>query len=407
MGTLDDKLKGLGVHTGARHVRPSRRRTVEQVLGGQTQQTPLGEAYLVESRHPRRTPYGHTVLDTPGDMVLVYEWAGLLEFRGAAPVSFAFLDTETTGLAGGAGTLAFMVGVGRFLRDEFQLVQFFLRDPGEEPAMLAALEAFLEPADVLVTFNGKSFDLPVLYNRYILNSWQAVSLPAAHLDLLHLARRLWRDLLPSRALGDLERQILGVVRSAEEVPGWLVPQIYQDYLRTGDAEPLEGVFYHNAMDILSMAALLRHVASLLAQPHTSTQHHTVELVAMGRLCEQVGRAAQAVELYELGLARGLPEDVQRETLQRLSLLLKRSGHLERAVRLWEQAAAGGEVYAYEELAKYYEHRVRDLRQAEYWTRAALALLNEPHVPPYLKGQWLDSLEHRRNRLLRKLGSSQG
>src|SRR4030067_1036414 len=141
-----------------------------------------------------------------------------------------------------------------------------MRDPFEEPAMLLALEEFLAPCKTLVTFNGKSFDAPLLTTRYTLQGWPSPMGRMAHIDLLHLARRLWRDRLPSRTLSNLEVQILGAQRSEEEIPGWMIPQMYFDFLRDGDARPMKRVFYHNEMDVLSMAALLNLVVNLLENP---------------------------------------------------------------------------------------------------------------------------------------------
>jgi uncharacterized protein YprB with RNaseH-like and TPR domain len=165
--------------------------------------------------------------------------------------SFAFIDTETTGLSGGTGTYAFLIGAGRFDGDDFHLAQFFLRDPYEEPAQLAALENFLAPCQAVVSFNGKAFDAPLLNARFTMHGWHSPLLDMSHIDLLHLARRLWRNRLPKRALIDLEAQILGAQRTEEDVPGWMVPQLYADYLRDGNPQPLKSVFYHNSMDILS------------------------------------------------------------------------------------------------------------------------------------------------------------
>ena len=134
-----------------------------------------------------------------------------------------------------------------------------MRDPAEEAGMLEALAEFLAPTQALVTFNGKAFDAPLLITRYTLHNIPFPFKDYAHLDLLPLARRLWRDRLPSRALKYLEENVLSAPRTLEEVPGYEIPYLYFDYLRSRDARPLKGVFYHNAMDVVAMAALLSHV----------------------------------------------------------------------------------------------------------------------------------------------------
>jgi uncharacterized protein YprB with RNaseH-like and TPR domain len=180
-----------------------------------------------------------------------------------------------------------MVGVGRFDGEVFRLAQFFMRDPIEEPAQLAALEAFLAPCETVVTFNGKAFDVPLLNTRYRINGEDSPLASTAQIDLLHLARRLWRERLPSCSLGSLEEHILEITRTSEDTPGWMIPELYFDYLRSGDARPLKGVFYHNTMDILSMVALLDLMAGTLADPLKMETEHPTDLVAVGRLFESL------------------------------------------------------------------------------------------------------------------------
>jgi hypothetical protein len=265
------------------------------------------------------------------------------------------------------------------------------------------LAEFLQPCKGLVTFNGKAFDVPLLNTRYIANGETPPQAFGVNLDLLPLARRLWRDRLPSRALGYLEEHILGAIRTQEDVPGWVIPSMYFGYLRDGDARPLKGVFYHNAMDVLSLAVLLTHMAALLESPLESRVMHALDLVAVGRLYEDLGRVDTAARLYEQGLAQRLPEGVQRDTLRRLSFLHKRQGNLSDALTLWHQAAGQGEIYAHVELAKYFEHTARDYYQAKSWTETAITLVRAPGFPRHVSWQWQSGLEHRLARLRRKLG----
>jgi tetratricopeptide (TPR) repeat protein len=279
-----------------------------------------------------------------------------------------------------------------------------MRDPVEEPAQLAALAGYLQPCDALVTFNGKTFDVPLLNTRYTVHRRPTPLAAPAQLDLLHLARRLWRDRLPSRALGQLEIHILGAQRSHEDVPGWLIPQLYFDYLRSGDARPLKGVFYHNAMDVVAMVALLAHMAQLLDDPLNTAVEHGLDVVALGKLFEDLGRLEAAVQLYERGLAyNNLPEESYWDTQRRLSFAQRRRGDLAAALNTWRLAAEGRQIYAYVELAKYYEHQARDYPEAVRWTQAALELVNAPNFSRYECRHWLADLQHRLSRLQRKLG----
>ncbi|MBE7556397.1 MAG: ribonuclease H-like domain-containing protein [Anaerolineales bacterium] len=415
MLTLSDKLKSLGVKLGARdlprpefsegpppqtHPEPY---AIEQVLPGRTQTTPYGDAFVVETLYTPEYRHGRFGLRTTASLRTMAEWAGESHLAGCESPGLVFLDTETSGLAGGTGTYAFLIGVGRFHGDHFHLAQFFMRDPMEEPAQLAALTDYLQPCDALVTFNGKSFDVPLLNTRYTVHGRTTPLLSPAQLDLLHLARRLWRDRLPSRALGQLEIHILGAQRSHDDVPGWLIPQLYFDYLRSGDARPLKGVFYHNAMDVLAMAALLTHMAQLLADPLDTALEHGLDVVALGKLFEELGRLEAAVQLYERGLSyNNLPEESYWDTQRRLSFVHRRNGDLAAALAIWRLAAEGRQIYAYVELAKHYEHHARDYREAARWTQAALDLVNTATFPRYERRQWLADLQHRLARLQRKL-----
>jgi hypothetical protein len=405
MSSLSDKLKSLGVQVGARDLPSPAPRAqayaVEQVVSGRFQPTPHGPLFMVEATYPPHHRHGRAGLRAQAPLHVIARWAAETRIAAVAPEALAFLDTETTGLAGGAGTYAFMVGVARFEDDSFRLAQFFMRDPAEEPAQLAALTEFLQPCQVLVTFNGKAFDVPLLNTRYIVNGRPSPLTQMAQLDLLPLARRLWRERLPSRALGYLEEHILGAARTQEDVPGWLIPSVYFTYLRSGDARPLKGIFYHNAMDILAMAGLLTHVSGMLYNPATDSTH-PLDTLAMARLFESLEDFDQADRLYRLSLAQKLPEPHCWDALQRLSLLHKRLGHWPAALELWQQAAHGRELYAYEELAKYCEHQTGNFTEALHWTKAALAVVTAPACPPSLRQQWRAAFEHRLTRLNRKV-----
>jgi uncharacterized protein YprB with RNaseH-like and TPR domain len=320
--------------------------------------------------------------------------------------AFAFVDTETSGLAGGTGTYAFLVGVGRFKPSAsgraFHLLQFFMRDPGEEPALLEALADFLAPCSALVTYNGKAFDAPILMTRYTLHSIPVPFDGYAHVDLLHLARRLWRDRLPSRTLKFIEEKVLEAPRTSEEVPGYEIPWLYFDYLRTGNAVPLKGVFYHNAMDVVAMAALFSHTAAMLHDPFDERIQHGLDVIALAKLHEDLNRWDMAARLYERGLEMDLETDDFWNAVRRLSVLQKRRGDLDQAIRWWEQAAGQGHIYACIELAKHYEHRRRDYPEAQKWVDTALALASSDRLPPYMRQHWQAELEHRLTRLAGKL-----
>ena len=405
MDSLSDKLKALGVKLGTNEItQPIHREdySIAKVLSGRNRSTIYGDVFCVENLYPGDYIHGSKAIKINQPLDILGEWSHLDGLAQAEPGGFVFLDAETTGLAGGTGTYAFLVGVGRFFGDEFNLVQFFLRDPSEESSLLAAISEFVQPCQALVTFNGKAFDIPLLNTRYTMQSISSPFMGTAHLDLLLLARRLWRDRLPSRALGSLEQNILGTIRTQEEVPGWMIPQMYIDYLKTGDARPLQGVFYHNAMDILSLAALFNHTSYLLADPLSVADMPGLDMIAMGRLYEDLGYREHAIKLYERGLEIGLPEEFYWKAIERFAALYKREHNWEQASNLWLKAADHGDLYACIELAKYFEHEAQDVEAAYQWTNTAINSLDSGNFPIYLRKQLLPDFEHRLKRLKTKL-----
>ncbi len=415
MASLADKLKSLGVKVGASDLpapAPKARSTIpiEDVLDGRWIETRRGQAFISDSLYPLEYSHGEMALFSPASLHNLAHWAGDNRLHSMPIEKFAFLDTETSGLSGGTGTYAFLVGIGRFelingevgeLPNGFRLRQFFMRDPSEEAALLEAMIDFLAPCEALVTFNGKAFDAPLLNTRYALHSIPTPLKNFSHVDLLPLARRLWRDRLPSRALKYLEEHIMRAPRSLEEVPGYEIPFLYFDYLRTGDARPLKGVFYHNAMDIVAMTALFHHTASMLADPHAADLEHGLDVAALAKLFEDLGKWDDAVRLYERGLQIRLPEAGFAETLRRYSALQRRRGDLESAVILWEQAAGEGHIYAHVELSKHHEHRKRDPSEAFRWAKSALELAQAPSLPPSIRKYWTEEISHRIARLAKK------
>jgi hypothetical protein len=417
---LSDKLKALGVKVGAQDVRPARApaappSNLELTLGGGRLQTRLGETYVVEARYPAGQPHGRARLALDSPRRVLAEWArapGLAELTAA---EFAFLDTETTGLSGGTGTYAFLVGAARFEPDGLHLAQFFMREPGEEVGLLAALEEFLAPCKALVTFNGKAFDAPLLRTRYMAYQWQPPLNDLAHIDLMHLAQRLWRKRLSSYTLKMLEAHILGAERDIDDVPGWQIPEIYFTYLHDHDPEPLKRVFYHNAMDVISLAALLDYMAGMLEDPQGRGGEFGADLIALGRLYEDLGDQPAAARLYEHGLehqdarSEQLPRAARVQGLRRLAAMHKRQGNWPAAIELWQQAAAQQDLQAHIELAMCYEHTLHDLPAAARWTQAAILLVAQDQaltqdgkpIKPFERRQQLAQLEHRLERLKHK------
>jgi len=314
------------------------------------------------------------------------------------PGRWLFLDTETTGLAGGTGTYAFLVGLAWWDGGGFEVEQFFMRDLDEEHSVLLELAERMGERPVLVTFNGKSFDWPLLETRYRMTRVIQPRAPLAHLDLLHPARQLWRLRLGSVRLRELEEHVLAPEREAlgwsrhNDIDSALIPQMYFDYLRGGPAEPLRGVFRHNQMDLRGVAALAGKVIALLNQ--SEPPGDPLELYGLSRLLNRRGERNRARQCYERVLTAGLPTAVERQAQRELAQIAKRERDYHRANALWEglrkpaaRAADGSPrgmtspeesqksleaaIEAAEQLAIYYEHGAKQPRRAAELTRSAL------------------------------------
>ena len=384
--------------------------------------TPLGAYQLIENRYPLDFVHGPLPLAAllARDPATAARLARNDALAGAGLRSLAFLDTETTGLAGGAGTLVFLVGVGAVEEDEFILRQYFLRDPGEEEAMLTALVQDLAPRTGWVTFNGRAFDLPLLETRLTLNRQRGALGQRPHLDLLMPARKLYQGRLASCSLGHIEQHVLSILRDQEDVPGALIPQMYQDYLRTRDASEMHRVIYHNAIDILSMVTLAAHLLEVFATkvetpdskfqtPNSKAEAahlksaiknlKSEDLLRLARWHDQEGRFAEAESAYRLALKDKLDLDARREGLMRFAGLLKRQERRAEAVPLWEQWASFSldDPQPCVELAKYYEWHAVDLPKAIEWTERALKLVSG-WPKGWQRDEALSAIRHRLERL---------
>ena len=377
------------------------RRPIEQVVSGREVQTNYGS--LFSSFHEYSSGYllGSQRLLPNYSHHGIARWARAPHLAETSIENFIFLDTETTGLSGGTGTMAFMVGVGRYRGNSFVMEQFFLRGPAEEAALLAALEQFCAGMAAVVTYNGKSFDIPILNTRYVLQGFSSPFEDLPHVDLLHLTRRIWKARLEQCTLGNIENKIFGLTRDMDEVPGYLIPEYYAQYLREGDAEPLKGIFVHNEQDVVSLAALFALFTDVLSDPTAWNNSSSQDLTSLGRLVEQLGDSDTALSLYEKGRQVGSPSEPRVEPLLAQARLLKRQNRLAEAAELWDQAAEAGTIEALEELAKYYEHHCGEPARALACTEQALTFLHGC-LDGAPQSALIVGFNHRRERLLQKI-----
>jgi uncharacterized protein YprB with RNaseH-like and TPR domain len=412
---MDDKfrqqLQRLGVVKGLKALQPTPppapaepSRQASSALPGDEISTAHGSVWVEKRVYPSIHPHGRYTL---GEMQRLSD-EGLALFGvpdlGARP---AFLDTETTGLAGGAGTLVFLTGIGVWSEDALTLHLVFLRSPDEEPAAMHYIEDVLAGATGIVSFNGNGFDLPLLESRFILNrmapQWRALP----HLDLLTVARQLWRDHLESRRLGVLETEILRVQRAEVDIESSLIPWLYRQYLDTGNTDDMVRVFYHNRIDVLSLVSLLVHVTRMVTSPEQMALAPG-EWAGVGRVLDRARREAEAFTAWERALLQEtgtLDEDTAARLWQEMGVRYKRCGAWERAFAMWD-AWANYHPLAVDPLverAKYYEWTTGDLHAALAETDAALQRA-ERHPKGFKRTELLAELRHRKDRLERKLAN---
>ncbi len=378
---------------------------IDQVLEGEIISTPLGSAFVKTIEFDVQFQHGIVQLGqveeiSPYFLKLAGKDENLLQLDLSKTM---FFDTETTGLAGGSGTYIFLLGMGFFSDDKFIIKQFFMRDFPEEPAMLHLIHEHLENFSSFISFNGKSFDMPLLKTRFTYHRIKSQLDDLPHLDLLHAARRIWKRRLTDCSLSSLEQQILHVSRTSD-IPSYLIPHTYFEYLRTKNAHPIKKIFYHNEIDILSLVSLTILLNNIHKQP-TEVLPDRVDLLTLARHYENTNQWQNNISIYQTLLAEENNRAMRRELNLKLSYCHKHLGEWEQAALLWQElTTSSGFVFeAYEELAKYYEHRTSDLNAAEQIVAKALASLEimEQIKPDAVFSTYREDFSHRLKRIQRK------
>jgi uncharacterized protein YprB with RNaseH-like and TPR domain len=355
---------------------------IEELMSGEVVQTAAGEHFETEKLFERHRRHGSmdisNLYELPEDLLDSLSGGAI---ASSPPTKWAFLDTETTGLAGGSGTYAFLIGVGSIEAAGFRLRQFFMRDYGEEPSLLRRLSEHLAQFDVLITYNGKTYDQPLLETRFRMSRARHPFDRMEHLDLLFGARRLWKLRLESCRLVELENQILGVERQGD-LPGEMIPYYYFEYLRTQQAFKLVPIFHHNAIDILSLACLTAIVPSAFRAPEQAAFRHGADVIGLARWVLAAGRQEEALQLLRRAVDLGMPDDLLFRTLFDIGTIEKRLGRCDEALAIFTDLAGSRNacrLRALRELAVHYEHRARDYAKALDVTRRALALEDNPDL----------------------------
>jgi uncharacterized protein YprB with RNaseH-like and TPR domain len=376
-------LRARLAELGAKHAQQRRpRRPVERArLRAETEETPFGPAQVrhewLAAEGTRKTP-------------------ALARCLGIEPRSLEdplFLDTETTGLSGGTGVVPFLIGLARYDDQGIHLAQYFLTDLDQEPALLWAVGQWVQRAGSLVTYNGRTFDWPLLQTRLVMRRVRPAWEVAVHLDLLHLARRIYKPRLPDCALQTIEQDVLELHRQ-EDVPGWMIPGRYFAWLRGASPELIEPVFAHNRQDVLSMARLVDRFDRLLED---GGELDPLDRFGRARFLQARGFQDEAVAEYSHLWQIGMPGTHRGAVGLRLARLLRRRGRWREAREVLAECWRT-QCHPYPaaiELAKLLEHQARDPVAALRVVAEALELLTMAVITD---DRWRIELERRRLRL---------
>lgn len=359
--------------------RSAARAFIEEWAEGEVAENAFGPHFQMEKHYAAHRRHGSADIGALSE--LAPDLLGILNEDGEVPASppqrWAFLDTETTGLMGDSGAYAFLIGVGRITKDGFSVRQFFMREYAEEKSILKALSAHLEDFDTLVTYNGKTYDQPLLETRYRVRRLESPFNHLAHVDLLHGARRIWKLRYDNCKLSFLENRVLGVERHGD-LAGELIPYVYFEYLRFGEALRLVPIFHHNAIDILSLGCLTAIVPSAFrgANPESLEAvglRRGEEYLGIARWFQTSGDYEKALILFNRAVALGLPDSLLFNALWEISRLEKKAGRHGTSISILAELAECKNPCrpnALAELAKHHEHRERNFDVALEFARLA-------------------------------------
>ncbi|MCU0277003.1 MAG: ribonuclease H-like domain-containing protein [Acidobacteria bacterium] len=365
----NEKTEGpLARHRPQKHAAPLPRPEPRRPEAAATEPFLIKEfTYSLEGRYGK-VRLGDWLSLKPGALEVISGDSG---FAGLDPRRVVFFDSETTGLAGGTGTVAFMLGFGFFSDLAFQVRIFVLLDLDREADFLEAVARFLAEGNfsAAVTYNGKAFDFPLLETRYILKRQRFPLQGLPHLDFLFPARTIWRNTFDSRKLGFLGEMLLGLSRE-DDVDGSDIPALYFSFLRSRAFSLIEPVVEHNAMDLVGLAAVV--LLGVLYLDDYSLTGDGGEIFGLGRLCERAGLLEKAEAFYKVAREASARDDVCTLATRRLSILLKKKKFFSEALELWQQLAASRDPQAQRELSVHFEHRERDFALALSYVEKAIA-----------------------------------
>ena len=373
---------------------------IDVLVPGKICENDYGRCYVIENKYLYNHIHGGCeigdAVNIAGDILTA---VGGSDCTGLEAERLLYIDTETTGLSGGVGTVAFLVGTGFYENNSFVIRQYFIRDYDEEGAMLAELKEQLSRASGLVTFNGKAFDMNLLQSRFISNRQRPSFTDIPNIDLLYASRRVWGMKLESCRLSSLEENVLGLIRH-DDIPGALIPSVFFEYLDDRDASEIVRVIRHNELDILSMVSLLNRLRTMLESPLAETDG-SFELLGVGRIFEANGKTENMVKCLE-ACAGSERFDIRIQAIKRLSGVYKRAGRYDRAMTHWKALESENhefEMFHLIEMAKYFEHRKKDPVKALQLVEKAFQSCLRVGVSTTRS---MEELKKRRDRLRKKI-----
>ncbi len=381
--SLNEKLSGMArlVATSPSSSKKAKESSVREIperysrmareLGGELVEHAAGRFVLVKRFFPTDYRHGQVKLDeTLNATILPHSSFTALERDGDIDVrQIVYFDTETTGL-GGVGIVPFLIGCGSVVEGGFEVRQYLIPDYSDEAAMLEVLQTEFGPDKSVVTYNGAAFDIPVVRDRLIVNRVGREIVYREHIDLLHSARRLFKRRLKECNLTHVERRLFEFHRE-DDIPGYLVPSVYFEWLSSEKLDTMAGVLTHNRNDIISLHFLLSHVANAFATEGAAL-NQTDDLYSLSRVYRRRNKNPQV-----LNLCKRISDESTGEVSPEMQLFhaaaLKRTGEWGEAVAIWKALSEIDSREGYRasvELAVYYEHRERDISSAlTYVSRA--------------------------------------
>ena len=374
-------------------------RGIHDFVTGEYENTSFGDVFIARKHFPWNHEHGK---GTIGWLKKINgDWLSRLgKFANRTEIDLAntiFMDTETTGLAGGTGTLAFLIGIGFIEEGGFTVLQYFADGFNCEEGMLDLVADFVKPYTTVVTFNGKTYDLPLLATRYILKRSQSPFEDLEHLDLLHIARQIWGYQMQDCRLQTIEKEVLNFFRT-DDLPGREVPQAYFKFLRGQGADPLYRVFEHNADDILTLGVVLPLIWELTRPDSMAGEAQ----LSRSRILIHHGEITAARQVLEAFVSEDGNARLRQLGRLELGRLYKKAAKWKLASQQWKMVLKEEAVFflePYVELAKFYEHRKKDWEKARYYAVFGLSKLASGRTKER------QALEHRIRRLRKKIARS--